>query len=77
MFGVWPAVAFVLPLRIQIYFSLIKMGGLPYQSSGWNFSFQYRECGFSSWLDPSCLVAKKKPKHKNRSYIVTNLIKIF
>ena len=29
MFSVWPAVVFVLPLRIQIYFSLIKMGIFP------------------------------------------------
>ena len=58
MFGVWPAVAFVLPLRIKIYFSLIKMGVFP-SSPVVELLFPVQGMWVSPWIDPSRLVAKK------------------
>ena len=37
--------------------------GFPWQSSGWDFTFQFRRCRFDPWLgswDSTCLEAKKQ-----------------
>ena len=46
-------------------------------SSGWDFTFQCRGCGFDPWSgswDPTCLAAKK-PKHKTEEQIQLRLKK--
>ena len=54
-----------------------RRGGLPWRSSGWDFAFQCRGCGFDPWRgswDPRCLPAKNQ-NINNRSNAVTTSIK--
>ena len=52
-------------------FSLKKKKGFPWWSSGCDFAFQCRGCGFDPLvgeLDPTCFVAKK-PKHRTEAML--------
>ena len=50
------------PTSIMVLLKL-KTQGCPWWSSGYDFAFQCKECGFNPWWrsqDPTCLVAKKQ-----------------
>ena len=56
----------IFDVRAENFLKLTKEG-LTWQSSGYNFTFQSRSCGFNSWLgsiDPTGLTPQKQYSNK-------------